>query len=392
MLRSTLRGLPCTSSLQTTERNSSSDVAQRSRSRARRGASVEQLQNGVPLFLEQLTRTLRAEEDGQAAVSLRISGPSGGDTLALSEMGVSAAAHGKVLLGLGFTVDQVVHDYGDLCQAITDLAVERDAPFSIDEYRTLNRCLDNAIADAVTEFARQRDIDMATAYNAAETQRLGSLVHELRNHLSVAMMAFSALETGTLTVGGSTGGVVKRALTSMRVLVDESVAAVRTAGGQSMHETFSVATFIADARTSALLYAASSQCTLEVPEVNPALFVCGNRMLLAAALTNLLQNAFKFTHPHTQVTLSAEEHGDRVLIAVRDHCGGLPPAAAETLFKPFTQVSSDRSGLGLGLSIALKSVEADGGRLRVQDLPGEGCIFSMDLPRAMSSQPADRRP
>ncbi len=38
---------------------------------------------------------------------------------------------------LGFSVDQVVHDYGDLCQAITDLAVERDAPFSVDQFRTL---------------------------------------------------------------------------------------------------------------------------------------------------------------------------------------------------------------------------------------------------------------
>ena len=52
-------------------------------------------------------------------------------------------------VALGYTADQVVHDYGDLCQAITDLAFERDAPFAVDEFRTLNRCLDNAIADAV---------------------------------------------------------------------------------------------------------------------------------------------------------------------------------------------------------------------------------------------------
>jgi hypothetical protein len=67
-------------------------------------------------------------------------------------MGVSAATHATNLLALGSTVDQVVHDFGDLCQAITDLAFEPDAPFSVDEFRTLNRCLDNAIADALTEF------------------------------------------------------------------------------------------------------------------------------------------------------------------------------------------------------------------------------------------------
>ena len=69
--------------------------------------------------------------------------------MALSEMGVSATVHGSELLALGYTVDQVVHDYGDLCQAITHLAIERDAPFSADQFCTLNRCLDNAIADAV---------------------------------------------------------------------------------------------------------------------------------------------------------------------------------------------------------------------------------------------------
>jgi acyl-CoA reductase-like NAD-dependent aldehyde dehydrogenase len=76
--------------------------------RPRRAATHEQLANGIPLFLDQLTRTLGAEEADEAAESLRISGPSGGDSLALSEMGVTATAHGKDLLTLGYSVDQVV--------------------------------------------------------------------------------------------------------------------------------------------------------------------------------------------------------------------------------------------------------------------------------------------
>src|SRR3954471_4188100 len=81
----------------------------------------------------------------------------GGVSVALSEIGVGATAHGKRLLELGYTVDQVVHGYGDVCQAISDMAVERDAPFKVDEFRTLNRCLDNAIAESVVEFSKQRD-------------------------------------------------------------------------------------------------------------------------------------------------------------------------------------------------------------------------------------------
>ena len=113
---------------------------------------------------------------------------------------------------LGYTVDQVVHNYGDLCQAITSLAVERDAPFSVDQFRTLNRCLDNAIADAVTEFSAHRDASISRRQLDGENERLGVLVHELRNFLQTAVMAFAALETGTVPIGGSTGAVVKRSL------------------------------------------------------------------------------------------------------------------------------------------------------------------------------------
>jgi hypothetical protein len=142
-------------------------------------------------------------------------------------MGMSAAAHGKQLLELGFTVDQVVHDYGDLCQAITDLAVERDAPFAIDEFRTLNRCLDNAIADAVTEFSTVRDAALARQQTAEGNERLGFLVHELRNALATATLAATALEKGNLQMSSATGSVLKRCLTVLTALTDRSLAEVR---------------------------------------------------------------------------------------------------------------------------------------------------------------------
>jgi len=350
--------------------------------RPRRAATAEQLSNGIPMFLDQLTRTLEAEGAGDSGESLRISGGSGGDTQALSEMGVSAAAHGRRLLQLGFTVDQVVHDYGDLCQSITDLAVESDAPFTVDEFRTLNRCLDNAIADAVEAFSLQRDAAVAQEHSVAENERLGALVHELRNDLHAAQLSFRALESGNLPVSGATGSVLRRSLASLSTMLVAAMAEVRATAGLPAHdETFAVTAFIDDARDAAALYASTSGCTFSVPPVDALLRVSGNRDLLLAALLNLLQNAFKFTHANTEVTLNAFVDRDRVLIEVRDHCGGLPPGTAERLFKPFMQVGNDRSGLGLGLSIAKRSVEASGGFLRVQDVPGTGCVFTMDLAR-----------
>lgn len=347
--------------------------------RPRRAATAQQLSNGVPLFLDQLTRTLRAEETAQCDESIRISGASGGDSLALSEIGVSASAHGSELLKLGFSIDQVVHDYGDLCQAITDLAFERDAPFSIDEFRTLNRCLDNAIADAVAEFSFQSDRANATRHSSDAKEKTGALVHELRNALSTAMLAFAALERSGMPLGGATGAVLKRGLASLNSLIHGALLDVQRAEPHPC-ERFSVADFISDAADTARI-ANAAGCVLVVPDVDAELGVCANRELLLAAVGNLLQNACKFSQPHAEVTLNAYAFGPHVLIEVKDHCGGLPPGIEEQMFTPFTQRSGDKSGLGLGLSIARRSVEDDLGTLTVRDVPGTGCVFTISLPR-----------
>lgn len=350
--------------------------------RPRRAATPEQLKNGVPLFLEQLILTLQAEEDGEAWESLRISGASGGDTASMSEIGVSATAHGKELLELGYTVDQVVHDYGDLCQAITDLAVERDAPFAIDEFRTLNRCLDNAIADAVSSFSHERDLGIAVKQSAESNQRLGFLVHELRNSIATASLALSALETGSLPIAGATGGVLKRSIGSLTTLIDRALAEVRTKHSTPLPgETFSVASLIADARDGAALDASERGRAFKVPEVDALLGIRGHRELLLSAIANLLQNAFKFTRPDTEVILHSYGAGERVLIDVKDHCGGLSLADVQKMFVPFSERKGDKRGLGLGLSIAKRNVEADGGVLTVRNVPGTGCVFTISLPR-----------
>lgn len=347
--------------------------------RPTRSATEAQLKNGIPIFLDQLGRTLQAEECGEAVESVRISGTAGAGAGEISEMGVSATAHGGDLLKLGFTIDQVVHDYGDLCQAITDLAVERDAPFGVQEFRTLNRCLDNAIADAVSEFSAQRDASLALSQAAAFNERLGFLVHELRNALLTASLAVAALEQSQLPVSGATGGVLKRSIQGMKQLISAAVNEVRE-GATLGTRKFLLSDFIAEAADTARLYAQEKGVKFEVTPVDDGIGIAGNRTLLLDALGNVLQNAFKFTRTGTVVTLSTRRFANDVDIDVADHCGGLPRGAADSLFVPFSQRASDRSGLGLGLSIAKRSIEADGGRLGVRDLPGVGCVFTLRLP------------
>jgi hypothetical protein len=146
--------------------------------------SSHEIEYGVPLFLTQLSETLRLETT---------------DTpFPANTIGSAAARHGAELLEAGFNVSQVVHDYGDICQAVTALAVERKAAITVEEFHTLNRCLDTAIAEAVTEHARIT----AQTETAGEVERLGSAAHELRDILNTALLAFHMLRKGTVGIGG----------------------------------------------------------------------------------------------------------------------------------------------------------------------------------------------
>ena len=340
-----------------------------------------ELEYGIPLFVDQLVKTLRLEQTAAPMQSRAVSGPPGGD-LEGSEIGESAAQHGFELLRHGVRVDQVVHDYGDLCQSITDLALELGTPIDVDEFRTLNRCLDNAIADAVTEFEYQRDLQIEDRGIQALNERLGFLAHELRNHIHSATLAVSAIKSGNVGLAGATGAVLDRSLIGLRNLIDRSLADVRVTAGMPVRRApVSVAEFVAEVRATAGLEAQARGCTFTTGAVDAGLAVLTDRELLAAAVGNLLQNAFKFTERHTDVSLNAHASGDRVLIEVEDHCGGLPPGAAKRMFQPFVQNGADRTGLGLGLAICRKSVEANHGVLRVRDRPGSGCVFTIDLPR-----------
>ena len=109
-----------------------------------------------------------------------------------------------------------------------------------------------------------------------------------------------------------------------------------------------------------------------------------DRQVLAAVVGNLLQNALKFTRPRTTVTLRVGASAERVLIEIQDECGGLPGENVNELFRPFEQRSVDRTGLGLGLAFSRWGAEANNGRIYARNLPGKGCVFTVDLPRLPS--------
>jgi len=343
-------------------------------------ATDGELEHGIPIFLDQLIKTLKVEQSSDPEQSRKVSGSSDGGKS--SEIGETAAQHGRELFHNGFTVDQVVHDYGDLCQAVTELAFEHAVPVQAMEFQTLNRCLDNAIADAVMEYSNGRELAVADKSTRASNEQLGFLGHELRNLVHTGLLAFDAVQRGKVGSTGATSDLVKRSLEGIRTLLDRTLADVRVAAGMPVQvQLFSVADFIAEVNVSAALEAQMRSCKLIVASVDPCLAVHADRPLLNSAVSNLLQNAFKFTAPRSEVFLHAYGVADRVRIDVEDHCGGLPAGILGSMFLPFTQGSPDKSGMGLGLSIARRAVEANQGTLSARDQPGSGCVFTIDLPR-----------
>lgn len=336
------------------------EIISRCRARVRRRMAPRptalELEHGIPLFLDQLVAGLRSRLGHETAVT------------------GTAGRHGGDLLRMGFTIGQVVHDYGDACQSITEMAIEQNAPITTEEFQALNLCLDDAIAGAVTEYQRQREVDVVEAGSQKATEDLGFFAHELRNLIGTAMLGFEVLKDGTVGTGGSTGAIVSRSLMRLRDLVDRTLSVVRLEAGIDTADRIVMGEFIE---------AHGHHLTVETDD--PSAVVQADRQILASIVANLVQNAYKYTRAQSHVTLRTTTTDTRVRIEVEDECGGLPPGRAETLFEPFEQRSADHSGLGLGLAICARGAKAIGGDVGVVDLPGKGCVFAIEPPRVSTS-------
>jgi signal transduction histidine kinase len=326
-------------------------------------ATLDELTNGVPMFLSQIIETLQ------------VSGVDG------AAMGETASRHGGDQLRRGFTVGQVVHGYGDVCQAITELAEEKRALITVEEFHTFNRCLDEAIARAVTEYTRQHE----QTISEAGTERLGSLAHELRNSLSGAVLAFDILKRGNVGVGGATGTLLGRSLLRLRDILDHSFAEVRLELGAGRRERTLLSELVNEVEADFTTGAISAGVNLTVDPVEFGVIVEVDRQIVHAALANLVQNAFKYTRPGSSISVRAHATENRIFIDVEDECGGLSRKNPQKLVRAFERRAADRTGLGLGLAMSRRGVEAHGGRIAVRDLPGKGCVFSIELPRAAAS-------
>jgi signal transduction histidine kinase len=294
------------------------------------------------------------------------------------EASAIAKGHGKQRFGMGYDIGAVIREYGTLRDIIFQYIEESGLSPSVQEFRVLSRYLIGGIADAATQYALERD----EALKKQTATHLGFLAHELRNPLSSIRLSLATMQQRGELPQVRAMERVHHGLERLSELIDNSLVEIRLAALPGVQRE--------EVAIDELLHSLVEESAAEVEakglkmsvEVEPGLRLSADPRLLHSALSNLVRNAVKFTHEGGTISLRAKKDATRMVLEVEDECGGLPEGTVQKLFNPFVQVGKDRSGFGLGLAIAKQAVEAHEGELRVHDLPGKGCVFVMDLPKA----------
>lgn len=180
----------------------------------------------APLFLTQLVDTLRLEQSHAPPGS-----PDPLELAAYGDINRAAHQHGIELSQNGYPIDLLVHHYGDICQAVTELAMEHAAPISTNEFRILNRSLDDAIAEAVTAYSTRRH-EQFNAQATAVGGHLDQLAHAQAGILDTAIQTFTALQTGQLGLNGATATAHLQSLHALNVVTQRSISDIRLASAK----------------------------------------------------------------------------------------------------------------------------------------------------------------
>ena len=326
----------------------------------------------VGMFLEQLATILRNRREPLA----------GG-----SDIGATAMRYGANLMRSGKPATEAVQAYGDVCQVVTQLASEQSAPISAAEFSVFNSCLDYAIGNAVAEHARTTEESRA----ADEVQRLGHAAHELRDHLQTARLAFETLQRTQNLRDDSSAALLGRSLMNLGAVVERTLADVRLAAGVERREPLALPAFLQEVQETGRVHGTLRGVGV-VLESTAVGTIDADPQLLMSAVMNLVHNALKFTASGGQVVVRAATPEGRLVLSVEDQCGGIPDSAGE-LFRSFDDRRGlDRTGMGLGLSIARKVVRFHGGDIQVANHPGTGCVFTIDMPLVAAPTHAVSRP
>jgi len=324
-----------------------------------------ELWDHLPHFFDEMLAALRAEEGSSPEA-------------AASNGSTASVAHGRQRLRVGFDLAEVIREYEILTECILDEVEAVGGSISTRAFRRVQALLNAGRAQAVSAYIDRRDVEMTRTHS----QHVAFIAHELRSPLMSAFLVVTALRKKERPEDQWALSMLTRSLNALRELIDQVLTADRLAVQiQLRRESFDLRTLLEQVVAEAQLAAQQRhvEVAMQAPEALP---FNGDQRLLRSAIDNVLGNAVKFTHEGSAISVRARRNDGDITVEVEDGCGGLPQSNTAELFDPFVQRGENRTGFGLGLAIVKQALEAHGGRVSVRNVPGKGCVFSLELPDA----------
>jgi signal transduction histidine kinase len=224
---------------------------------------------------------------------------------------------------------------------------------------------------------------------------LATLSHELRNPLAPLCTGLQLLksEVPARENFARISGMMDRQLTQLVRLIDDLMDVSRVSRGrvELRTECLDLTQVIQQAVETSRPQLEASAHRLSIELCNETLTVNGDLARLSQVVSNLLNNATKYTEPGGDITLSVERAGDHAQLIVRDTGVGIAPHTLPLVFDLFSQAKGSldkaQGGLGIGLSLAKSLVELHGGTITAaSDGPGLGSQFTVQLPLTSESR------
>jgi len=273
---------------------------------------------------------------------------------------------------------------GTLLLPASDVVAERD--------RVVERivpALQSVLAAALGRAELESEVVETAALRRSDemkTALLRSVSHDLRTPLTAILTAAASLDAADPESAAEAREVVVEAATRLAALVEKLLDLSRLQSGtlQPQQVPYSLEEVLAEAIEHA---AGSADVRLSIDPDMPLLL--GDPDQLERACANLIENAVRYGHDRP-VLVRARAVGARVRLRITDQGPGIRPGDLERVFLPFYRSPGQpatHQGSGLGLAIAKGFVEAGGGRITVDSLPGQGTSFTVELPLALAPAP-----
>jgi PAS domain S-box-containing protein len=273
---------------------------------------------------------------------------------------------------------------GQLLGTLSFASRSRDefAPDEIEFLETISKYVTAA-------YERMRFVAQLREQDRHKDEFLAMLAHELRNPLApirnaAHLVGLAGSDTHLLDQARA---ILERQVRQLMRLVDDLTEVSRISRNtlELRRERLELAAVVRSAveTSEPLIRAAGHRLELTLPD--EPVIIDGDPVRLAQALSNLLNNAVKFSAPGSRIWLTAEAGGNEVEVRVKDEGVGIPADKLASVFDLFVQVDRSlertRGGLGIGLTLVKRLVEMHGGTVEVRsDGPGQGSEFVARIP------------